>query len=194
MIDLDEGHVVRTFFLDSRQDLGFLEKMQLAAVTAARKAHNEALARTENVSPEYEAALAAQARESLTAEAPDAFLFSPDGRYLICGTNKAAWVFRWRTLLGGTSISGRQKAERNGGVSPARGHPRFHVPGNAPHMCNAFPAARQPERCAGAIAAFPTLDDRSLHERDSRAGQGHCREPGRSSVLRRAWSDQLSGS
>jgi hypothetical protein len=99
VVDLDAGQIVRTFFLDGRQDLGFIEKMQLATVTAARKAHNEALARTENVSPEYEAALAAQAREPLTAEDPHVFLFSADGRYLVCGTNKAAWVFRWRTLL-----------------------------------------------------------------------------------------------
>jgi len=99
VVDLEAGQIVRTFFLDSRQDLGFVEKMQLAAVTAARKAHNEARARTENMSPEYEAVLAGQAREPVTAEAPNAFLFSPDGRYLICGTDKAAWVFRWRTLL-----------------------------------------------------------------------------------------------
>src|SRR5208283_975351 len=35
----------------------------------------------------------------LTAEDPRAFLFSADGRYLICGTGKSAWTFRWRTLL-----------------------------------------------------------------------------------------------
>jgi hypothetical protein len=106
VVDLDAGHVVRKFFLDSRQDLGAFEKMQLALMSAAaEKARQQAHRKVASASggtpefAEWEAALAAQAAEPLTAEQPEAFLFSPDGRYLICGTNKAAWVFRWRSLL-----------------------------------------------------------------------------------------------
>ena len=44
-------------------------------------------------------ALEVESEEPLTAEDPRAFLFSADGQYLICGTSKSAWAFRWRTLL-----------------------------------------------------------------------------------------------
>ena len=103
VVDLDAGQVVRTFFLDSRQDLGIFEKMQLALVTAAKQKSRDKVrrevARTGDVPAEWDSALAAQAREPVTAEDPRAFVFSADGRYLVCGTGKAAWVFRWRTLL-----------------------------------------------------------------------------------------------
>jgi hypothetical protein len=99
VVDLDAGQVVRTFFLDSRQDLGFFEKMQVAMLTAAvgkaRREADQKLARMENGA----AAFAAETEEPLTAEDPRTFMFSADGRYLICGTGKSAWVFRWRTLL-----------------------------------------------------------------------------------------------
>jgi hypothetical protein len=98
VVDLDAGQVIRTFFLDSRQELGFLEKMQLAVVTAAlgkaRREANQKLAGTK-----YGAAFEVETEEPLTAEDPQAFLFSADGQYLICGTGKSAWAFRWRTLL-----------------------------------------------------------------------------------------------
>lgn len=94
VVDLDTGQVVRRFFLDSQRDLGFMEKMQMALVTAAmgkaRRDANRKLGR---------AASAEEFEEPLTAEDPAAFLFSADGQYLICGTRKSAWVFRWRTLL-----------------------------------------------------------------------------------------------
>jgi WD40 repeat protein len=97
VVDLDAGQVVRTFFLDSRQELGFLEKMQLAVVTAAlgkaRREANQKLAGTK-YGPAFEVET-----EPLTAEDPRAFLFSADGQYLVCGTGKSAWAFRWRTLL-----------------------------------------------------------------------------------------------
>jgi hypothetical protein len=98
VVDLDAGQVIRTFFLDSRQELGFLEKMQLAVVTAAlgkaRREANQKLAGTK-----YGAAFEVETEEPLTAEDPRAFLFSADGQYLVCGTGKSAWAFRWRTLL-----------------------------------------------------------------------------------------------
>jgi hypothetical protein len=99
VVDLDAGQVVRTFFLDSRRDLGFFQKMQAALLTAAvgkaRREANEKLAGMEDG-----AAFAVETEERLlTAEDPRAFLFSADGQYLICGTGRSAWVFRWRTLL-----------------------------------------------------------------------------------------------
>jgi hypothetical protein len=99
VVDLEAGQVVRTFFLDRRQDLGFFGKMQVALLTAAvgkaRKEADRKLARVENAM----AAAAAETEEPLTAEDPRTFLFTADGKYLICGTSKSAWVFRWRTLL-----------------------------------------------------------------------------------------------
>lgn len=99
VVDVDAGQVVRTFFLDSRQDLGFLEKMQMAMVTAALgKARSEA---NRKLARRADGAVVSdmETEESLTAEDPRAFLFSADGKYLLCGTGKSAWAFRWRTLL-----------------------------------------------------------------------------------------------
>jgi WD40 repeat protein len=101
VVDLDAGQIVRTFFLDRRQDLGFLEKMQIAVMTAAigkaRRDANRKLRRRPEGSAPFETET--ETEEPLTAEDPRAFLFSADGQYLVCGTDKSAWAFRWRTLL-----------------------------------------------------------------------------------------------
>ncbi len=99
VVDLDAGRVVYRFFLDSQRDLGFMEKMQLALVTAAIGKHRQDAHRQLARMGAGEGGFAPELDEPLTAEDPRAFLFSPDGAYLICGTGKAAWVFRWRTLL-----------------------------------------------------------------------------------------------
>ena len=92
VVDLNAGRVVHRFFLDSRRDLGYFQKMEMAILHAA-------LGKSRRNAERRMGGMEAVEEEPMTAEDPRKFLFSPDGKYLICGTGKSAWVFRWRTLL-----------------------------------------------------------------------------------------------
>ncbi|MGB9457575.1 MAG: hypothetical protein WCB12_16115 [Bryobacteraceae bacterium] len=98
-VDLSDGSVIRTFFIDKPSDFGFIAQLQRAFVVRAMEQHLLETAR----SLSERTGLPAVA--PITAESPRRLRFSPDGRFLFCATNHGAWVYEWEALLASAEAS-----------------------------------------------------------------------------------------
>ncbi len=97
IVDLTAGTVLKRFFVEDRRDLGFVAQLERAFMVAAieRRQQERPAPRRSGDEP---------IGESLTADVPRCLLFSRDGRFLFCGTNKGAWVYDWQPLLASTGL------------------------------------------------------------------------------------------
>jgi WD40 repeat protein len=104
VVDLLAGEVLKMFTLNDPSSLGAVQRMQLAAIYGAvsqgrRKldvqlSHWESELGESAPRPEEE-----DVEACLTEEEPRALLFTPDARFLICGSNKGVWVYDWQSLV-----------------------------------------------------------------------------------------------
>ena len=115
VVELANGKVVKTFSMNDPGGVGALQTMQVATrgkeLSQARgKINVPGMADSDSM------------QESLTAEDPTVLLFTPDARFLICGSRKGAWVFDWEKLMASRD-SHPKPVHRFRSAVKATGHP-----------------------------------------------------------------------
>jgi WD40 repeat protein len=104
-VSLEDGKVIRSFFIDNPQEFGLTEKLQMAFMEGAREKHiAEGARRTSE-----RTGLPGDTGLPISAEGSRHLRFSADGRLLFCATIHGAWVFDWEALLASPERSPRAR-------------------------------------------------------------------------------------